>query len=533
MPHEAALSVPAGSRVFGIRTTENVARVAQTPTRLFGPRLVDRFQAVRYNACNLGSQMAEEPRKIFRDQALEHLSSPEQLDQLLQVVHPKSWIPILTLGALLLAASLWSVFGRIPMTVEGVGLLVYPRHVVSLQLPSPGQVVELNIKVGDFVRKGQVLGKINQPALQQNLDQDRIRLTEAQQRNGKLLPLRERRTALEKQANEKERRQIEQRIEFVERSAESQRAKNETYFTKKRESLEELQRVKLELDENLRQRYEGYQELRKEGLVSNDSLLSVRQDYMNNQAQLRDFEVQMRDMELQQVRAEQSYQEQLDLAANLRTQLTQLDAKSREIDQQHLETTSDNDLRIQEIEREIARYEEDLKTKSQIVSEYSGRILEVIASVGQIVNAGQRLGAIEADPNSQLLAVAYFQVSDGKKIEPGMEVRITPATIERERYGGIVGKIVSVSPFPVTTDAITNVVGNAEVAQSLSAGGSKIEVFAELGADPSSPTGYRWTSGRGPDIKVTAGTTGVVRATVEDRRPIALVIPILRRWSGT
>src|SRR5947207_6893228 len=92
-------------------------------------------------------------RKIFRDEALEQLSSPEQLDQLLQVVNPKSWIPIVTLGALLLIAILWSLFGRIPVTVEGEGLLVYPRQVVSLQLPATGQVVELSAKVGDFVKK--------------------------------------------------------------------------------------------------------------------------------------------------------------------------------------------------------------------------------------------------------------------------------------------------------------------------------------------------------------------------------------------
>jgi HlyD family secretion protein len=473
-------------------------------------------------------------RKIFREQALERLSSPEQLDQLLQVVNRKSWIPIATLGVLSLVAILWSIFGRIPMTVEGTGLLVHPRQVVSLQLPAAGQLVELNIKVGELVQKGQVLGKINQPALQQSLDQARARLSEAQARNGRILPLRERRTALEKEANKKERLQIEQRIEFLERSAESQESKNKTYLANKRESLEELRAVKQELNQNLKQRYEGYQELRNQGLVSNDSLLSVRQEYMNNQAQVRDLELQMRDLELQQLKADQSYQEQLDLISNLRTQLTQLDAKSGEIDQQHLETRSDTDLRVQEVELEIAKYEEDLKTKSRIISEYTGRILEVTASVGQIVNAGQRLGAIETDdPNGKLLTVAYFQVSDGKKIEPGMEVRITPATIEREQYGAILGKVVSVSPFPVTMDAITNVVGNAEVAQSLSAGGAKIEVFAELGRDPTSPTGYRWTSGRGPDIKVTAGTTGGVRATVEDRRPIAFVIPTLRRWSGT
>ncbi len=187
----------------------------------------------------------------------------------------------------------------------------------------------------------------------------------------------------------------------------------------------------------------------------------------------------------------------------------------------------------QEDQRTIARYEEDLRTKSHIVSEYTGRILEITASVGQIVNGGQRMGSLETeDPNGKLLAVGYFQVSDGKKIEPGMDVRISPATVERERYGSILGKIVSVSPFPVTTEAITNVVGNGEVAQVLSSGGTKIEVFAELSADSSSLTGYRWTSGRGPDVKITAGTTGGLRATVEYRRPITFIIPILRRWSG-
>ena len=113
-----------------------------------------------------------------------------------------------------------------------------------------------------------------------------------------------------------------------------------------------------------------------------------------------------------------------------------------------------------------------------------------------------------------------------------MDVRITPTTVERERYGSIVGKVASVSSFPVTTDADTNVVGNAEVAQALATGGNKIEVFADLGVDPSSATGFKWTSGRGPDIKITAGTTGGVRATVEYRRPITFILPILRRWTG-
>ncbi|OLE30272.1 MAG: NHLP bacteriocin system secretion protein, partial [Cyanobacteria bacterium 13_1_40CM_2_61_4] len=309
------------------------------------------------------------------------------------------------------------------------------------------------------------------------MDQERVRLAELQERNSKIVPLRDKKTDLEKQANERERRILRERIDSVLRTAESQKAKNEVYFEKQQESLQQLREVKLTLDNHFKERYDNFESLRKDGIVSNDAALNARQDYINNQVQIADVELQIHESELQQLRAEESYQQQLDSVANLQTQLRDLEIKAQEIDQQQLETNSATALQIQEVERNIARYEEDLRTKSQIISEYTGRILEITASVGQIVSAGQRMGSLETeDPNGKLLAVGYFQVSDGKKIEPGMDVRISPATVERERYGSILGKIASVSPFPVTTEAITNVVGNAEVAQVLSAGGTKIEV---------------------------------------------------------
>ena len=48
---------------------------------------------------------------IFRKEALERLSSPEQLDQLMKIVTPRSWLPLVTLGGLLGMGLLWSFFG--------------------------------------------------------------------------------------------------------------------------------------------------------------------------------------------------------------------------------------------------------------------------------------------------------------------------------------------------------------------------------------------------------------------------------------
>ena len=477
---------------------------------------------------------SKKPGKMFQDKALEQLSSPEQLDQLMEVINRRSWLPLWTIAGLIGVALAWSLLGQVPVTVEGTGLLVHPRQIVSFQMPASGQIVSLDVKVGDLVERGQILATINQPVMEQNLEQEQLRLTELERRNRQVLPLRDQRTDLERQSIERERALLGQRIEMTSSAAERQREKSAAYFVEQRRSLENLIAVKQTMDETLRTRYEGYQSLQEDGLVSDEAVLDVRQKYIDNQVQIADLGLQVNQSELTQLQAEDKYQQQMELVADLEFQLRELEIRAAEIDQAQLESDSDTQLELQDVRGSIARYEEELRTSSQIVSEYSGRILEVTAAAGQIVTAGQRLGSIEAeDPEGKLVAVAYFEVGDGKKITPGMSVRVSPVTVERERYGNMVGTVTSVSPFPVTTEAVTNVVGNAEIAQTLAAGGIKIEVFCDLEVDGNAPTGYRWTSGEGPDTDVSAGTTGSVRATVEYLRPISLVIPIMRRWSGT
>ncbi|HEY9643271.1 MAG TPA: hypothetical protein V6C57_22470 [Coleofasciculaceae cyanobacterium] len=73
---------------------------------------------------------------LFRKEALERISSPEQLDQLMQVVSLKDWLPLASIGFLVALALLWSIVGRIPVFVESKGLLVEdtsnPEQLISV-----------------------------------------------------------------------------------------------------------------------------------------------------------------------------------------------------------------------------------------------------------------------------------------------------------------------------------------------------------------------------------------------------------------
>ncbi|MSR13223.1 MAG: NHLP bacteriocin system secretion protein [Gammaproteobacteria bacterium] len=472
-------------------------------------------------------------RDIFRREALEHLSSPEQLDALLEVTTSRAWLALATIGAGLGLALLWSVVGQIPITVEAVGILVYPRRIVSVQVPAVGQLTNLTVAVGDFVTKGQVLGTLNQPELAQTLEQERVRLAEALNEGSQKMGMLKRRLELEREALLRKRELLSARIPSLSAIAEGQKTRNDRYLQQQQANLGAARETQGRLGEALQKRFESYERLQREGLSSDDSVLSARQALMDNQVQRAELELKAQEIEVRRLDNEQAYQGALDRVDGYKSDLQELEIREKEFQQQELEASTGKEQQVLEIQRNIARLEQQLTSRGQIVSEYAGKVLELTAAPGAILAAGQRLGAIETeDEDAELMGLAYFAVEGGKQLTPGMSIRITPSTVQRERYGSIEGEVTEVSAFPVTTDAVTSMVGNAEVAQQMTQGQSVIQVLAKLFRDKDAATGFKWTSGHGPREAVTAGTTAAVRATIEYRRPITFLLPILRQWTG-
>lgn len=102
-------------------------------------------------------------RQIFREVALEQLSSPEQLDQLMQVTNPRGWLALAAMVGLLIAAILWGIFGSIPTNVTGEGILIAPGGVNNVVSVVSGQVVDIYFDVGDTVEAGQVVARVAVP----------------------------------------------------------------------------------------------------------------------------------------------------------------------------------------------------------------------------------------------------------------------------------------------------------------------------------------------------------------------------------
>jgi hypothetical protein len=129
------------------------------------------------------------------------------------------------------------------------------------------------------------------------------------------------------------------------------------------------------------------------------------------------------------------------------------------------------------------------------------------------------------DGKPELQAIVYVSPQDALKIRPGMEVRVSPDTVNTEEYGFMRGKVVSVSDTPATAQEMQRVLNNDTLVKNLSQQNFPIEVTIALERDSSTPSGYRWYSAKGPQTEISNTTFCAVQIIIESQHPIELVLP--------
>lgn len=471
--------------------------------------------------------------KIFRKEALERLSSPEQLDQMMQVVSPQAWIPLGAAGLMLGVALLWTIFGRIPVTVSGQGVLIAPRGVTQVQSTSSGRILKLAIKRGDNIQVGEVLATLDQSLLRRQLEQQQANLALLQQQSQQSDRLLRQQISLERRTLERQRRDLQASLDR-EGITPVLRQQSEAAIVQKRRSLEQQIRQNITLSGTLKQRRDSRLALYQQGVLSQDVYLQAEEDYLNARNQLAAAQAQLQDLEVQSTNVQREYLQNLNRLDEIATRLRDLDSQAAKLNLEAADRTNNQTNQIQEVKRQIGQLQVQVANQGRVVSEVAGRVLEVSVAPGQVIEASTVLATIAINKKGdQLESLAYFSDADGKQIKPGMAVQVIPSLVKRERYGGILGTVASVSPFPVTNQQVTSTVGQQDLGSSLtSAYPVRIEVIARLESNSRNASSYQWSSSTGPDLKLTPGTTTQVRVRVGERTPISYIIPILRSTSG-
>lgn len=414
---------------------------------------------------------------VFRKVSLDRLSSPEQLDQLMQVTDARGWIVLAAFGIVLTTAVLWGFLGSVAHDVPCSGMLVKSGGVFEVNALSAGRITDLAVRVGDLVTEGQVVARMSQPELAGKLLEAKAVLVELKAQHEDIVAHGSKDVALQTQLLAQQRATQLQIISAAERSAKSYR------------ETAELQA-----------------KLVAEGLLTRQTELATRHTL---------------DTTVQQI-------------ADGQSQLAQISVHEQELRAKREDDISASLTKIAAQDRVIAGLERDIKSNAEVVSQHTGRILEIIADQGTLVAAGDAIVTLDLTGRTvkELEVVLYVPSSYGKQIQVGMTAYVSPSTVKREEFGLMVGRVTYVSDYPATQRGMLRILKNDKLLTALIGTDSPYEVHADLIVDEHTLSGYRWSSSHGPPLKIQSGTRAAAYITVESRRPIEMVIPLLRQYTG-
>jgi len=410
---------------------------------------------------------------LLRRSALERLSSPEQLDTLTQVTRPRGWLALAAAGVILLAALIWSGFGRLPEFVDGSGILIRQGGIFNIQAMGEGQISELLVDLRTHVLAGQPVARLAEPVLSTTILQSEASLASLKRNRAASAPQLQRNLELDLGAIRQELTKASQSV----LTAQSRVAYLETRVKAEREALAS-------------------------GLLTDD-------------------QVQSTISQLDQAR---------DQAAGARAQIESLKAREVNIRNASGQAVFALDQQIASAERDLNLLKKRFDNAFVIRSPYAGEIVELLVDPGEAITPGTAVARIEME--QEPLEALVFVPRDGKRLGAGMVVHALPEGIRAEEHGYILGRVVDVSRGPLSPQGINRYLRNDLLVQRFGAGGGAYLVRVDLLADPASPSGFKWTSGRGPAVKFGSGALIASRIRIRQQRPIELVIPALRRLFG-
>lgn len=170
---------------------------------------------------------------------------------------------------------------------------------------------------------------------------------------------------------------------------------------------------------------------------------------------------------------------------------------------------------------------EDVRTPN------NGVVDRVFVKNGTVVAPGTPLCTIRlTEKRNDLTGIFYISVEKGKRVKPGQTIQIAPNGVDVSLSGSLIGVVRRVSEYPVSLQDVEHQIGNPQLAQMIvnASNGGVMEIVFDLVKDPSSESGYLWTSFVGEHKEIKAGSFCTGSIIIDRRPPLEAVFYKLSQW---
>jgi HlyD family secretion protein len=196
--------------------------------------------------------------------------------------------------------------------------------------------------------------------------------------------------------------------------------------------------------------------------------------------------------------------------------------------------------RIQTAKSTLTIAESNRTLNSIVTAPFRCRIVSMMVDIGDFITPGTDIFLVVPLPPASdtstdpLQAIGFVQYGMGKEVKPGMRVEVAIPFAKSTEYGYIKGRVSTVATFASDEAMVVQRVGSDSLGKEIvnSTSGVPLELIIDLEADPSTKSGFAWTSADGFPGVIPQLSECTIKVTTHSERPIDLVIPWFKQIIG-
>lgn len=437
------------------------------------------------------------PRELFRREAIEGAATAAGMGERFVVVRPLDRLGLRALAGVVVLGLLWSVLGTVRVTVRGEGILLEPGAAISLSGGADPSAM---------------LASLDQPQLIQRVAQLTDQIEALSSQGARTGTMREQETTARQDSLDRQLAQIEKRVETLNTLIASQERASSKEIAERRAALVAQEKEARALLAQSERDLEQAATLMAQGAMSESGRTRLRDERLTAQTRLDTIQAQLDGLTLERVSNEVARLELQERLERLEAERDELGVRKLELQRELYEASTGSSNAVAELQRQLDAAALELERRHR----------------GSDVEADD---AEVPDQDSSLIVVCFMDAADAKRVAPGMPMRVSPDSVEAERFGTALGRVREVTTYPVTPAQAEVLLGNEALAERLAASGRSVILVGALEPAPTA-SGVAWTTAAGPPSALSPGTTLAAEVTVERRRPVSWLLPWLRRLTG-
>jgi len=157
----------------------------------------------------------------------------------------------------------------------------------------------------------------------------------------------------------------------------------------------------------------------------------------------------------------------------------------------------------------------------------AGRITGLAATIGQIIQTGANVAAVEkiARTSDPLYATVYVPAENAASIPADAAVDLTVQSVPTQEYGVLHGRVKTVDRSAQSAQQISAFLGDSQLGEQFTKDGRPVAVLVRLDKSSGTKSGYEWSSADGPPFALTSMTSATGSIRLADQHPVDWLLP--------